>query len=296
MYRGERGVKFDAYEDLVFPGEPDLRFYAQVAKGKKEYVEDKDEIYPIKPGMAQRILDVTDLKNAVQIRQYRALLRIDKDLWQRADEENWTENAIRDYVASLRPAAPESVTTVTVSPHENAESTDVWVNRGGGEIRRVWISGPETPPQNDGGGGRGQAYQRWEEEDDEPVEMRGMTGSKTQLGLPRDVRPVTGRAAPLVNEAAVVDSPEYALAARLLEFLYANSDVQEFKDMLMELRTIKRGDIAGMVSMSDRSTAWWEALMNSRWESVFTAVQSVLKETENFMAQLVTIGRVAKDD
>jgi hypothetical protein len=284
MYRGDRGVKFDAYEDLVLPGEPDLPYYAQVANGA---------IYGIKPGMAQRILDVTDLKSAAQIRQHRMLLRIDKDLWQRADEENWTEGAIRNYLLSTRPAAPESVTTVTLSPHENAESTFVDVNRGGGEIERVWISGPETPMQNDSGG-RGKAYQQWA--DDERHELSGMTGVKSQLGLPNDVRPVAGRAAPMPNEAAVADHPEFTMAAWLLDFLYEHGETGEFTDMLLELRTIKPSDIDKMVNMSDRSATFWEALMKARWESISTAMKSVMIETEAFVNHLITLGRKAKGD
>lgn len=116
MYEGDAGVRFDAYEDIVLPGECDRRFYAQVANGG---------IYRIKRGMGQRVLDVTGLKSAGQLHHYRNLLSIPDELWMRADAENWTEGGIRN---ALNPAPqntikmPYTSTIVDVSPQNRPES------------------------------------------------------------------------------------------------------------------------------------------------------------------------------
>lgn len=79
----------------AFAAEQD--FYAQVADG---------ELYRIPRGQGPRMAAAMGLPNVVQLRQYRALLRLPGELWIRADDENWTENAIR----------LDSVTGVTVDP------------------------------------------------------------------------------------------------------------------------------------------------------------------------------------
>lgn len=71
-------------------------YYAQVADG---------ELYRTPRGTAPRIVAAMGLRNQVQLRQYRALLRLPRALWIKADDENWTERQLRDY----------SVTGVTVS-------------------------------------------------------------------------------------------------------------------------------------------------------------------------------------
>lgn len=72
-------------------------FYAQVSSGDQ---------FPAPRGMAQRIVDAMGLSNPSQIRQYRAILRLPHQIWVQADDESWTERAIRD---------GGSVTTVTAS-------------------------------------------------------------------------------------------------------------------------------------------------------------------------------------
>lgn len=112
MYRGDPGVKFDRYRDLVLPGECDRRFYAQVSNGNQ---------YPVKRGMGQRVLDVTGLKSMEQVRQYRGLLGIRDDIWMQADVENWAEFRIRSVVDAIKPEpvtpADNTVTAVTVQPN-----------------------------------------------------------------------------------------------------------------------------------------------------------------------------------
>jgi hypothetical protein len=87
---------FNAFEN-------EREYYAQVADGEQ---------YRIPRGKTERLLQAMGLSNTVQIRQYRALLRLPDDIWQRADDEDWTENKLRRYI----PNDDESVTGVTVSP------------------------------------------------------------------------------------------------------------------------------------------------------------------------------------
>ena len=105
MYQGDDGVKFDAYAALVLPGACDRPFYAQVANGN---------IYRVKKGMGQRVLDVTGLKAGDHIRKYRALLSIDDDLWRRADEDNLTEWDIRQEIDANKPVNADTVPYGTV--------------------------------------------------------------------------------------------------------------------------------------------------------------------------------------
>jgi hypothetical protein len=93
MYAGDADARIDEYETLILPGECDRAFYAQVKNGN---------VYRVKRGMGQRILDVTGLKSKSQINQYRDLLAVPDDLWTKADQENWTEYAIRTAMDEVR--------------------------------------------------------------------------------------------------------------------------------------------------------------------------------------------------
>lgn len=102
MYKGDEGVSFQRFEDLVSPGECDQAYYAQVKKGTT---------YPIKKGELERVLAVTGLKSSDHVSLYRQLLDIDPELWVKADRENLTEGAIRalrtyEKPAELPPAPP----------------------------------------------------------------------------------------------------------------------------------------------------------------------------------------------
>ena len=112
MYEGDAGVKFDRFETLVLPGGSDRAFYAQVANG---------EVYRIKRGLGERVLNVTGLKTMERVRQFRALLNIPDMLWWQADVQSWGERQIRDYLDNAKASNPEvtqlhTVTEVRVSP------------------------------------------------------------------------------------------------------------------------------------------------------------------------------------
>ncbi len=116
MYEGDPGVKFDRFETLVLPGGSDRAFYAQVANG---------DIYRIKRGLGERVLNVTGLKTMERVRQFRALLSIPDMLWVKADVQGWSERQIRDYVDNTKANNPgvtqlHTVTGVTVSTDEPA--------------------------------------------------------------------------------------------------------------------------------------------------------------------------------
>jgi len=64
-------------------------YYAQVADGIQ---------WRILPGDTQKILTFLGLNNPVQLRQYRALLRIDYEVWDFADDNNITEFEIREMI------------------------------------------------------------------------------------------------------------------------------------------------------------------------------------------------------
>lgn len=115
MYAGDDGVAFDSYDEMIFPGEADRRFYAQVADGN---------IYRVKRGMGQRVLDVTGMKSKNQISQYRALLNIPDEIWVLADLEGWTENRIREHQqeANRPPESSYTLTGVNLSPENAGDS------------------------------------------------------------------------------------------------------------------------------------------------------------------------------
>jgi hypothetical protein len=87
MYAHDAGVFFEAYNAITLDGAQDRRFYAQVANGN---------VYRVKKGLADRVMQVTGLGSPAQISQYRSLLSIPDDLWAVADREDWPERKIRD--------------------------------------------------------------------------------------------------------------------------------------------------------------------------------------------------------
>lgn len=79
-------------------------FYAQVADG---------ETFKTPRGKGEVLLNAMGLKNAVQLRQYRALLRLPRDVWDEADDDDWAEQRIRAFMQG------DTVTIVTVDESEN---------------------------------------------------------------------------------------------------------------------------------------------------------------------------------
>ncbi len=76
-------------------------FYAQVAEGND---------FRVPRGKSELLLNAMGLSHSSQLRQYRALLRLDRVIWETADDENWTENRCRDFLQDV-----DTDTDVTVS-------------------------------------------------------------------------------------------------------------------------------------------------------------------------------------
>jgi hypothetical protein len=97
----ERHVYFKPIED--FDHEQD--YYAQVADGDK---------WRIPRGEGQKVLTMLGFTNMVQLRQHRALLRMSKELWDFADDNNVTEYELREIIRlgmmpSAQKPAPKTV-------------------------------------------------------------------------------------------------------------------------------------------------------------------------------------------
>jgi len=98
-------------------------FYAQVSDGNQ---------YPFPTNRKELLLKAMGLNSPTQLRQYRKVLRADGGVWQTADDENWTENAIREEMQQIesgklparygKPRKPKRVTTVT--PEKKASMYD----------------------------------------------------------------------------------------------------------------------------------------------------------------------------
>lgn len=117
--RGKQdGVSYDAFEDMVYAGECDRRFYAQVANGY---------IHKIPDGLGDKICNATGL-SLKRISHYRALLAPTEDdalndqIWIDADANGWTENYIRETVLpSLKPPKASS----TAVEHDTSTAVEV---------------------------------------------------------------------------------------------------------------------------------------------------------------------------
>ena len=77
------GSNFKPREDFTH----ELDFYAQVKDGN---------VYSIPNGKWDLFLAAMGLKNKVQLRQYRGILKVDREFWDYADENNLTEGEIRE--------------------------------------------------------------------------------------------------------------------------------------------------------------------------------------------------------
>lgn len=95
----ERGHSFRDFDEVLAAGGSERDYYAQVADGQE---------FRIPRGEGERLLNAMALNSPTQLRQYRALLRLDDDRWQDADERNLGEGEIRHLktLSMPRPAAP----------------------------------------------------------------------------------------------------------------------------------------------------------------------------------------------
>lgn len=91
--------------------EQEQDFYAQVADGDQ---------FTIPYGKSGDVVNAMGLKNAVQLRQYRSLLRLPNELWTHADDNNLTEFAIREIARQAEPVTP-----VTGSKSSASQATPI---------------------------------------------------------------------------------------------------------------------------------------------------------------------------
>ncbi len=82
----ERGHSFREFDEVLAAGGSERDYYAQVADGQE---------FRIPRGEGERLLNAMGLNSPTQLRQYRALLRLDDASWQNADERNLGEGEIR---------------------------------------------------------------------------------------------------------------------------------------------------------------------------------------------------------
>lgn len=68
--------------------EHEQEYYAQVSDGNQ---------FPVPRGKGEQVVNAMGLKNKVQIRQYRDILRLDSDKWDYADDTDMVERQIRDW-------------------------------------------------------------------------------------------------------------------------------------------------------------------------------------------------------
>jgi hypothetical protein len=85
IYRNH-GTTFKSYEEMVKSGMTDRAYYAQVSDGVT---------YDTPKGQGEAILNAMGLKQPSQMREYRGLLRLPDEVWQIADDLNWTQGRIR---------------------------------------------------------------------------------------------------------------------------------------------------------------------------------------------------------
>ena len=133
LYR-EMGHDFAPYR--IPYGECDQIYFAQVADG---------ETYPFPPGTKDRLIAFMGVKSHVQLRQYRALLRVPPEVWVQADDENWPEARLRPYTAVK---ADKGVTSVTPTKAPTLKLTSDLVPKWAKVVEMVQQQQGATTPQN----------------------------------------------------------------------------------------------------------------------------------------------------
>ena len=105
----------DIYQDKVafarYGEMPGVEWYAQVYDSKR---------FPVPYGRGAELAAAMGLKSAGQVRQYRQLLGLPAEVWELADELDWTEYKIREMMRQAR-----NVTTVTDSESDTESVTTV---------------------------------------------------------------------------------------------------------------------------------------------------------------------------
>lgn len=136
LLQEQHGERFTPYHEVLRSGRSEREYYAQVADGER---------FRIPRGQGEKLLNAMGLKNPVQLRQYRALLKLPDDVWRYADDYNLTEWEIR----SLNPA---TVTAVTVAEEDQPQDGfyNPFVERDNKKRRdRIWAYAKQLPHLSD---------------------------------------------------------------------------------------------------------------------------------------------------
>ncbi|MCK6581078.1 MAG: ParB/RepB/Spo0J family partition protein [Anaerolineae bacterium] len=293
MYEHDDGIVFDAYETLVLPGAADRRFYAQVSNG---------QIYRIKRGMGERVLQVTGLKSKDQISQYRALLSIPDGLWVKADEQDWSEFQIREYAASANTGSREDagesdgdrLTAVSLSSESGAYETppapaDSPPRTSIGERLGLYGQPKTSPPKSRVGvTGRIQTSEdeykdsgaRTDPDDDWENETR--TALK---GIEEDLRP------PVIESTVpIADDDAWADVAAVLRFVKSSTKDPQLKGQMTELLTMSRNDIRAWLTMGGQQVGWWGGLLEQRQALIHRALDGHKGRVTELLEHLLATG------
>ena len=265
MYEGDAGVKFDRFETLVLPGGSDRAFYAQVANG---------EVYRVKRGLGERILNVTGLKSMDHVRRYRALLSMPDGLWVKADAQSWTEWQIRDYLDGIKGGNPDitklhTVTGVTVSGGSAGvvEGNDIPKTERVRGVSGLYVDRPAspqkanlTPSPSPKGGGSQRAVVRadydddFDDFDDDGVEWVDEPGYAPVADWPEQEEMRRS----LESSTAILatwDAQGHKVRA-VLEMLRSVTEDKNAKVKITELMTLAPADIAQ--NLQGTRGPWWD--------------------------------------
>lgn len=132
-YRNQPGAQFDDYEDMVLPGEPDRKYYAQIANGFT---------YPIPTDLTEKFARAIGVKSAKQLNDLRAILRTSDELWRQADDQNWSVYEILETWRLVKAAAATEESPSSSPVREEVHSTPTGVPLGTGITE---VGGEESP-------------------------------------------------------------------------------------------------------------------------------------------------------
>jgi len=140
---GMDGTSYQSIDEMVYPGECDRKFYAQVANGN---------VHRIPSGSGDKMANALGM-SMNRISHYRKLLAPTDDdslndkIWLEADANNWTENYIRTFTTVKVAERDERLTTVNhPEPEDEPEQTAEGYSWGSEEL-----ASPAQPTSGSGG-------------------------------------------------------------------------------------------------------------------------------------------------
>jgi len=124
---------FKPYHEAVSADGSDREFYAQVSDGNK---------WRIPRGKGEDLLQATGLSSTQMIREYRALLRLPDEVWQIADDFNWSHGVVKGLVQESRGDNSTLIELANVAAGYTVEISTVDKGENARKLRRpVWQQG-----------------------------------------------------------------------------------------------------------------------------------------------------------